>query len=202
MKKIILSLTLLISSALFANSVQMDTIEVDADHAPKISKQQAKQYMKQSMGYLDKELKMKISGLSKQTKGTLLNIYTHHDRHSQKATLRQVMQEVGREYETMLSGLMMNNPEMAGDAARRLANHRIPRGGLISYLKLSDINDDMLSGLDAMNSAVEGNAIKFAKATDKGDMLEAAKYLTPIANGCISCHAVFRGKPGTNSHIR
>ena len=188
--------------SLVASEITLDKIVVDADHAPKISKQQAKQYMKQSMSYLDKELKMKIKGLSKQTKGTLLSIYTHHDRHSQKATLRQVMQEVGREYETMVSGLMMDNPEMAGDAARRLANHRIPRGGLISYLKLSDINDEMLSGLDAMNTAVEGNAIKFAKATDEGDMLKAAEYLTPIANGCISCHSIFRGKPGTNNHIR
>jgi hypothetical protein len=102
----------------------------------------------------------------------------------------------------MVSGLMMNNPEMAADAARRLANHRIPRGGLISYLKFEYINDEMLGGLDAMNTAVEGNAIKFAQLADKGDMLGAAEYLTPIANGCISCHQVFRGKPGLNSHIR
>lgn len=195
MKKVILS-------SLLCSVLSVGVFASDKDREPKISKEQAKVYMKKSMGHLDKELKMTIKKLSKQTKGVLLEIYTHHDRHSEMATLRQVMQEVGREYETMVSGLMMDNPEMAADAARRLANHRIPKGGLISYLPLDMITDDMLSGLDSMNSSVEGNAIKFAQAVDKGDMNGAADYLTPIANACISCHSIFRGKPGTNSHIK
>jgi len=195
----ILTVTLTLNAS---EVISLGVIEVDSDTAPKLSIDEAKTYIKQSMTYLDKELKEKINSLSPSTKKTLLNIYRHHDRHSQKATLRQVMQEVSQEFETMVSALMMDNPEMAGDAARRLANHRIPRGGLISYLKLEDINDEMLSGLDATNAQVEGNAIKFAKATDRGDILEASNYITPIANGCISCHEVFRGKPGLNKHIK
>ncbi len=64
------------------------------------------------------------------------------------------------------------------------------------------INDELLGGLDSMNTAVEGNAMKFAQAADRGDMAEAASLLSPIANGCVSCHVIFRGKPGTNSHIK
>lgn len=193
MKKMILGFSLLLSaSALMAN----------VDSEPKLTVQEAQQKMKASMTLLDKELKQKIGKLSKSTKGTLVQIYRHHDRHSEQATLRQVMQEVGQEYETMVSAVFMDNPEMAADAARRLANHRIPRGGLIAYLKLDQINDELLSGLDSMNTEVEGNAIKFAQAADKGDMAGAAALLSPIANGCVACHATFRGKPGTNLHIK
>ena len=193
MKKIILGLIFIASTSLLTANV---------DGEPKLTTKEAQKKMKDSMSLLDKDIKQKISKLSKSTKGTLIQIYRHHDRHSQQATLRQVMQEVGQEYETMVSALFMDNPEMAADAARRLANHRIPRGGLISYLKMDQINDELLAGLDSMNTAVEGNAIKFAQAADKGDMDTAAALLSPIANGCISCHTIFRGKPGTSSHIK
>ncbi len=193
MKKMILGLSLLVST-----SVMMANV----DGEPKLTVQEAQQKMKASMSLLDKDLKQKIGQLSKSTKGTLVQIYRHHDRHSDQATLRQVMQEVGKEYETMVSAVFMDNPEMAADAARRLANHRIPRGGLISYLKLDQINDELLAGLDSMNTTVEGNAIKFAQAAEKGDMATAASLLSPIANGCVSCHATFRGKPGTSVHIK
>jgi len=193
MKKGILGISLIMAaSVLMANT----------DGEPKLTVQEAQQKMKASMALLDGELKQKIGKLSKETKGKLIQIYRHHDRHSEQATLRQVMQEVGKEYETMVSAVFMDNSEMAADAARRLANHRIPRGGLIAYLKLDQINDDYLSGLDSMNAAVEGNALKFAQAAEKGDMATAASLLSPIANGCVSCHATFRGKPGTNPHIK
>ncbi len=191
MKKTMLCL-LVVSSVLSAKS----------DAEPKLSTQEAQQKLKASMMLLDDKLKQKIAKLSPATKKTLIQIYRHHDRHSEQATLRQVMHEVGQEYETMASAIFMDNGEMAADAARRLANHRIPRGGLIAYLKLDQINDELLSSLDSMNTAVEGNAIKFAQAAEKGDMATAASLLSPIANGCISCHAVFRGKPGTNAHIK
>ncbi len=193
MKNVILGLTLLVTATL---------VSANVDGKPKLTTQEAKVKMKASMSLLDKELKQTIGKLSKQTKGTLVQIYRHHDRHSQKVTLRQVMQEVGQEMETMISAVFMDNAEMAADAARRLANHRIPRGGLISYLELDQINDELLSGLDGMNTEVEGNAIKFAQAADKGDMAAAAALLTPIVNGCVACHNIFRGQPGKNSHIR
>ena len=193
MKKVILGIALLVSASVLSANV---------DGEPKLTTKEAQIKMKASMSLLDKEVKQKIGALSKETKGTLVQIYRHHDRHSQNATLRQVMQEVGQEYETMVSAVFMNNPEMAADAARRIANHRIPRGGLIPYLELDQINDELLGGLDAMNTAVEGNAMKFAQAADRGDMAAAADLLSPIANGCVSCHVIFRGQPGTNSHIK
>lgn len=193
MKKMILGLTLLVSASVLSANV---------DGEPKLTTKEAQTKMKASMSLLDNELKQRIGKLSDSTKGTLVQIYRHHDRHSMQSTLRQVMQEVGQEYETMVSAVFMNNPEMAADAARRIANHRIPRGGLIAYLELDQITDDLLGGLDSMNTAVEGNAIKFAQAAEKGDMAGAAALLSPIANGCVACHVIFRGKPGTNSHIK
>ncbi len=97
---------------------------------------------------------------------------------------------------------MTDNPEQAAEAARRLANHRIPRGGLLPYMKPEDITDDKLGVLVPFNDEVEGNALRLAEAAEKKDMTAAANYFGKIANGCMGCHQVFRGKPGVSPHLR
>jgi len=193
MKKLLVSLSVALS---------LTVVQADEHAKPKLSKEQAMRLMKSSMQLLSPPLKKTIGKLSKKTKGVLVGIYRHHDRHSLQATLSQVMNEVTHDYKGMIDGILRDNPEMTADSARRLANHRIPRGGLISYLKLDQINDGMLAGLDDMNSLVEGNALKLAVAAESGDMVAAAGYLTKITTGCVTCHNVFRGKPGKNKNIR
>lgn len=194
MKKLILGISLLVSASVLSASTHEE---------PKLTTEEAQIKMKASMALIGNEAKQQINKLADSTKGTLVQIYRHHDRHSMKSTLRQVMSEVGQEYETMVNAIFMDNPEMAADAARRIANHRIPRGGLIPYLKLEQINDELLAGLDSMNTAVEGNAMKFADAAEKGDMAGAAALLSPIANGCVACHAIFRAEvPGSTPQVK
>jgi len=148
------------------------------------------------------ELQTKVKALSTDTKMSLMAILAMHNQYSNKATLRQVMLEVLQDYQGIVMGIMTDSSEMAADSARRLANHRIPVGGLLPYMGMENINDERLSLLESFNDTVEGNSIKLAKAADEGDMAKAANLLAPITSGCVACHNVFRTKPGVSDLLK
>jgi len=161
-----------------------------------------KKSMQGQLELMKPELRSKVEGLSMDTKMSLMAIMAMHSRHSKLATLRQVMTEVQSDYHSMLTGIMTENPEHAADSARRLANHRIPVGGLLPYLGMDNISDEKLSVLEGFNNTVEGNALKLAEAAEAGDMVTAASLVGPITSGCVACHGVFRSKPGVSNLLR
>ncbi len=148
------------------------------------------------------ELQSKVKDLSTDTKMSLMAILAMHSRYSDKATLRQVMLEVLSDYQTMVMGIMTDSTEMTADSARRLANHRIPVGGLLPYMGMENITDDRLAVLEGFNDSVEGNANKVADAAETGDMGTAASLLGQISTGCVGCHAVFRSLPGKSDLLK
>lgn len=162
-----------------------------------------KQVLQGQVALMKPELQEKVKGLSTDTKMLLMSILAMHSQYSDKATLRQVMLEVLADYQSMVMGIMTDSSEMTADAARRLANHRIPIGGLLPYMGIENITDDRLAVLGGFNDSVEGNSIKLAEAADKGDMKTAASLLGNISSGCVGCHAVFRPEiPGTSDLLR
>ncbi|WP_273438641.1 hypothetical protein [Sedimenticola selenatireducens] len=164
--------------------------------------QKLQQMMGQQISLMKPELQEKVKALSPQTKKLLLQIYGQHTRHSNKVTLRQVMHEVLSDYHSMVTGVLTDNAEQAADSARRLANHRIPIGGLVPYLDIKFVNDEGLSALAGFNDAVEGNAKRLAAAADEGDMIKASALVGDITKGCFSCHSIFRGVPGKSALLR
>lgn len=158
--------------------------------------------MKSDMALMKPDLQKQVQGLSKQTKMQLMKILSGHTRRSKQLTLRQVMHEVLSDYQSIAAGLVTDNTEQAADSARRLANHRLPVGGLIPYMSKTDVSDDGLTSLVGFNDLVEGNALRLAAAADKGDTGEAASYLGKIAEGCVACHQRFRGQPGISNRLR
>lgn len=161
-----------------------------------------KKVLQSQIAMMKPELQAKVDNLSTDTKMSIMAILAMHSRLSDKATLRQVMLEVLSDYQTITMGVMTDSAEMTADAARRLANHRIPVGGLLPYLGLENINDNKLAVLESFNDSVEGNAIKLAEAADKGNMGEAAALLGQIGSGCVGCHTVFREYPGTSDLMK
>jgi len=161
-----------------------------------------KKVLQSQIAMMKPELQSKVNDLSTDTKMAVMAILAMHSRLSDEATLRQVMLEVLADYQTMSMGIMTDSAEMTADAARRLANHRIPVGGLLPYLGLENINDGKLAVLESFNDSVEGNAIKLAEAAEKGNMSEAAGLLGQISSGCVGCHAVFREYPGTSDLMK
>ncbi|MFK5984282.1 MAG: hypothetical protein QM479_02485 [Pseudomonadota bacterium] len=158
--------------------------------------------MQKQLDLMKPELQNKVKALSTDTKMAIMAILAMHNRYSDKATLRQVMLEVLHDYQGMVMGIMTDSSEMAADSARRLANHRIPIGGLLPYLGLENITNERLSLLESFNNTVEGNSMKLAKAADAGDMAKAASLLAPITAGCVACHGVFRSKPGVSDLLK
>jgi len=174
-----------------------------ADEKPAGADMQALQkIMKEQVGLMKPELQKKVKQLSPRTKKSLMKILAQHSRYSTEATLRQVMHEVLSDYQSMVTGLMTDNAEQTADSALRLANHRIPVGGLLPYLGLENINDERLAILEGFNDSVEGNAKKLAAAAGAGDMAKASTYLGPISSGCVACHSIFRGRPGKTDLLR
>lgn len=161
-----------------------------------------KKVMQGQLELMKPELREKAEGLSTDTKMSLMAILAMHNRYSQRATMRQVMTEVLSDFQSILAGIMTDNPEHTADSARRLANHRIPVGGLLPYLGLENINDERLAILESFNASVEGNSLKLAAAADAGDMAAAASLVGPIASGCVACHGVFRSQPGVSNLLR
>ncbi len=158
--------------------------------------------MKSDMALMKPDLQKQVKGLSKQTKMEMMKILSKHKRRSKQLTLRQVMHEVLSDYQSIASGLATDNTEQAADSARRLANHRLPLGGLIPYMAKEDVNDNKMASLVGFNDMVEGNALRLAEAADKGNVNEAANYLGKIMEGCVACHQTFRGQPGISDRLK
>lgn len=157
--------------------------------------------MQNMMKVYTPELRQKVMALSPELKGTILKLHAGHPRRAKETNLRQIMHEILSEYQSIASAVATDNAEQAAEAARRLASHRIPKGGLLPYFALEHVNDADLGVLQTMNDAVEGNALKLAAAADKGDMAGAAERLSDIMVGCVACHQKFRGKPGVSANL-
>lgn len=158
--------------------------------------------MQQMMKSYKPELRQKVMALSPELKVTIQQLHAGHTRHAKETTMRQIMHEILSEYQNIASALATDNAEQASEAAHRLANHRIPKGGLLAYFPLDKVNNNDLAILPSMNDIVEGSAIKLANAADAGDMPKAASYMSDIMTGCVACHQKFRGAmPGTSGTL-
>jgi hypothetical protein len=143
-------------------------------------------------------LRQNFLALTPELRASLGQLHIGHTRHSKELTLRQVMQEILSDFQGIAAAIATDNAEQAADSARRLANHRIPVGGLLPYFPLDKVNNASLAVLPAMNNAVEGAALRLAEAADNGNMAGAATRLGEIASGCVACHQFFRGQPGVS----
>lgn len=164
--------------------------------------QRGVQVLQKQMALMSPELRERAQALPPEIRRFLVKIALKHDRHSDRLTLVQVMQEILADYQAVSAALAIGNAEGAAEAARRIANHRLPRGGMLPYLPLEKVNAADLSVLPAMEVAIEGSATSLAAAADKGDLVAAAQHFGTIASGCVACHQHFRGLPGASPRVR
>lgn len=156
--------------------------------------------MQQQMMLMTPELVQKAQALSPDIKKFLMHVALRHERRSDTLTLVQVMQEIMAEHQMIGAAIATDNGPMAADAARRLALHRLPKGGMLPYLPIEKVTTESLSVLPSMEAAVEGNATKLAEAAEKGDMVTAARHYGDMTSGCVACHMHFRGQPGATAY--
>lgn len=156
--------------------------------------------MQQQMALMTPELVQKANALSPEIKKFLMHVALRHERRSDKLTLVQVMHEIMAEHNLIGTAIATDNGPMAADAARRLALHRLPKGGMLPYLPIDKVTNEGLAVLPSMEVAVEGNAQKLAEAAENGDMAAAARFFGDMTSGCVACHAHFRGQPGASAY--
>jgi hypothetical protein len=157
--------------------------------------------MQKQMAVMSPELVEKAKALSPEIKQFLAKVAMRHERRSDTLTLVQVMHEIMAEHQMIGAAIATDNGPMAADAARRLAFHRLPRGGMLPYLPLEKVTTESLSVLPSMEIAVEGSAMKIAEAAEKGDMAAAANHYGDMTAGCVACHMHFRGQPGASAYM-
>lgn len=167
----------------------------------KADMQRGAELMQKQMAVMTPELLEKAKALSPEIKQFLTKVALRHERRSDTLTLVQVMHEILTDYQTVGAAIATDNGPMAADAARRLALHRLPRGGMLPYLPLEKVTTESLSVLPAMELMVEGNAEKLAAAAERGDMVDAARFYGDVTTGCVACHSHFRGQPGASSYV-
>ncbi len=124
-----------------------------------------------------------------------------HTRYSEDATARQVMMELLSDVQCTTAGLMVENGEMAADCAVRASRHRWPKGHLMAYVKLEQINVDSLATLPKINAQVEGGLERVAEMALKKDFVGAGAEMGKVLSGCSSCHNLFRFGKGDSPYI-
>ncbi|BAO31206.1 hypothetical protein [Sulfuritalea hydrogenivorans] len=124
-----------------------------------------------------------------------------HTRYSEDATARQVMMELLSDVQCTTAGLMVENGEMAADCAVRASRHRWPKGHLMAYVKLEQINVDSLATLPKINAQVEGGLERVAEMALKKDFVSAGAEMGKVLSGCSSCHNLFRFGKGDSPYI-
>lgn len=124
-----------------------------------------------------------------------------HTRYSEEATARQVMMELLSDVQCTTAGLMVENGEMVADCAVRASRHRWPKGHLLAYVKLEQINADSLSALPKINEQVEGGLERVAEMALKKDFVSAGAEMGKVLSGCSTCHNLFRFGKGDSPYI-
>jgi hypothetical protein len=124
-----------------------------------------------------------------------------HTRYSEDATARQVMMELLSDVQCVTAGLMVENGEMAADCAVRASRHRWPKGHLLAYVKLEQINADSLAALPKINGTVEGGLERVAELALNKNFPGAGAEMGKVLEGCSNCHNLFRFGKGDSPHI-
>jgi hypothetical protein len=124
-----------------------------------------------------------------------------HTRFSEDATARQVMMELLSDTQCVTTMLMVENGEMAADCALRASAHRWPKGHLLAYVQLNQINAASLGALPGINEMVERGLERVAEMAIKKDFIGAGAEMGNVLKGCATCHAMFRFDKGTSKYI-
>ena len=123
--------------------------------------------MQKQMALMTPELVQKANALSPEIKKFLMHVALRHERRSDTLTLVQVMQEIMAEHNMIGVAIATDNGPMAADAARRLALHRLPKGGILPYLPMADVEVVLLDNNCMHRAASEALSAVDAPVFDK-----------------------------------
>jgi hypothetical protein len=184
-------------AAVAANSAFAQTPNPAAQY-PSVEKTSADTPKKYKMS---KEFMEAVGKLPPEFINQFKKMTSKHTRFSEDATARQVMMELLSDTQCVTTMLMVENGEMAADCALRASAHRWPKGHLLAYVQLHQINVDSLGALPGINEMVERGLERVAEMAIKKDFIGAGAEMGNVLKGCATCHAMFRFDKGTSKYI-
>jgi len=176
----------------------VSSVYADAPKYPSVDKTSADSAKKYKMS---KEFMDQVSKLSPEFLAQFKKMTSKHTRFSEDATARQVMMELLSDTQCVTTMIMVENGEMAADCAIRASAHRWPKGHLLAYVQLNQINADSLGALPGINELVERGLERVAEFAIKKDFISAGAEMGHVLRGCATCHSMFRFDKGTSPYI-
>lgn len=186
-----------IALAMIAGGAAAET-DKPAPQYPSVEKTSAdkpKQYK------MSKEFMEAIGKLPPEFINQFKKMTSKHNRYSEDATARQVMMELLSDVQCVTTMLMVENGEGAADCAMRASAHRWPKGHLLAYVQLNQINVESLSALPSINGMVEKGLERVADMAIKKDFIGASTEMGSVLRGCATCHNMFRFDKGSSKYI-
>lgn len=180
------------------NTAHADAAKAGAAPYPSVDKTSADTPKKYKMS---KEFMEAVGKLPPEFLEQFKKMTSKHTRYSEDATARQVMMEILSDVQCVTTGLMVENGEMAADCAMRASAHRWPKGHLLAYVQLHQINVESLSALPTINEMVERGLERVADMAIKKDFIGASTEMGSVLRGCSTCHAMFRFDKGSSKYI-
>lgn len=174
------------------------TAYAEAPQYPSVEKTSADSPKKYKM---TKEFMDQVSKLPPEFVEQFKKMTSKHNRFSEDATARQVMMELLSDTQCVTAMLMIENGEMAADCAMRASTHRWPKGHLLAYVQLNQINVDSLGALPGINEMVEKGLERVAGFAIKKDFISAGAEMGRVMKGCATCHSMFRFGKGESPYI-
>jgi hypothetical protein len=189
-----------IAAAVFATGTNIASAQAPhtAAQYPSVDKTSADTPKKYKMS---KEFMEAVGKLPPEFLDQFKKMTSKHTRFSEDATARQVMMELLTDTNCVTTMLMVENGEMAADCAMRASAHRWPKGHLLAYVQLHQINIESLSALPTINGMVEKGLERVADLAIKKDFIGASAEMGNVLRGCATCHAMFRFDKGTSKYI-
>lgn len=172
--------------------------KADAHTYPSVEKTSADKPRQYKMS---KEFMEAVGKLPPEFLAQFKKMTSKHTRYSEDATARQVMMEILSDVQCVTTGLMIENGEMAADCAMRASAHRWPKGHLLAYVQLHQINVESLSALPTINGMVEKGLERVADMAIKKDFIGASTEMGNVLRGCATCHNMFRFDKGSSKYI-
>ncbi len=111
----------------------------------------------------------------------------------EKMTLPEVMKTLELSTIKILKGFMWDNDKWIIEGAHTIANHPVPQGGMLKYVRPERRTEAFKKYLERLDRLVKEAAQDIEILTKNNKKSLAADRFNDMLKACNSCHAVFRG---------
>jgi len=107
-------------------------------------------------------------------------------------SLKQIMQQLGKDYSSLNQAILIKDFESAAGAAHAIAYHDTPSLG--QRIKIMAVLRTDMAEFKEADGRVHDLAIQVEKAAKAKDMPSLIKYQSEMFNACMACHTNHRSR--------